>query len=131
MEGRPRRADRAGQRDLFLTDLPGLPDNIARGSDSLLWVTIASPRDPLVERRQSGPMWVRQGITRLPAALQPAPKRTIRVQAYDDSGALVRGVSVERPEDVARYHVVTGVREHDGRVRMGSLEEPAVAVLDR
>jgi hypothetical protein len=26
------------------------------------------------------------------------------------------------------YHMVTGVREHDGRVWMGSLEEPAVAV---
>jgi hypothetical protein len=28
-----------------------------------------------------------------------------------------------------RYHMVTGVREHEGRVWMGSLEEPAVAVL--
>ena len=28
------------------------------------------------------------------------------------------------------YHFVTGVREHDGRVWLGSLEEPAVAVLD-
>jgi hypothetical protein len=42
----------------------------------------------------------------------------------------VHDVSVERPEDLARYHVVTGVREHDGRVWMGSLEEPAVAVVD-
>ena len=122
--------ERAGQRDLFLEDLPGFPDNIARGSDGLLWVTIASPRDPMVEKLQSGPMWVRRGVTRLPAFLQPAPKRTIRVQAYDDSGALVHDVSVERPEDLARYHVVTGVREHDGRVWMGSLEEPAVAVVD-
>ena len=121
--------ERAGQRDLFLADLPGFPDNIARGSDGLLWVTIASPRDPLVERLQSGPMWVRRAITKLPAALQPAPKRTIRVQAFDDAGVLVHDVSVERPEDVARYHVVTGVREHDGRVWMGSLEEPAVAVV--
>ena len=28
------------------------------------------------------------------------------------------------------YHMVTGVREHEGRVWMGSLEEAAVAVLD-
>jgi sugar lactone lactonase YvrE len=122
--------DRAGQRDLFLDDLPGFPDNIARGSDGLLWVTIASPRDPMVEKLQAGPMWVRKGVTRLPAFLQPAPKRTIRVQAYDDAAALVHDVSLERPEDLARYHVVTGVREHDGRVWMGSLEEPAVAVVD-
>ena len=122
--------DRAGQRDLFVSDLPGFPDNIARGSDGLLWVTIASPRDPMVERLQSGPLWLRRAVTRLPAALQPAARRTIRVQAYDDAGRLVRDVAVERPEDVARYHVVTGVREHDGRVWMGSLEEPAVAVVD-
>ncbi len=122
--------EHAGQRDLFLDDLPGFPDNIARGSDGLLWVTIASPRDPMVEKLQAGPMWVRRGVTKLPAFLQPAPKRTIRVQAYDDAGALVHDVSVERPEDLARYHVVTGVREHDGRVWMGSLEEPAVAVVD-
>ena len=122
--------ERAGQHDTFVADLPGYPDNIARGSDGLLWVTIASPRDPLVERIQAGPMWIRRGVTKLPAALQPAPKRTIRVQAFDDVGHLVRDVVVERPEDLARYHVVTGVREHDGRVWMGSLEEPAVAVLD-
>jgi len=122
--------ERAGQRDLFHDDLPGFPDNIARGSDGLLWITIASPRDPMVEKLQSGPMWMRKGVTKLPACLQPAPKRTIRVQAYDDTGALVHDVSVDRPEDLARYHVVTGVREHDGRVWMGSLEEPAVAVVD-
>jgi hypothetical protein len=84
----------------------------------------------MVERLQSGPMWLRRGVTKLPAFLQPAPQRTIRVQAYDDSGTLVHDVSVEHPEDLARYHVVTGVREHDGRVWMGSLEEPAVAVVD-
>ena len=120
--------ERAGQRDLFLRDLPGYPDNIARGSDGLLWVTIASPRDPLVERLQTGPMWLRRSITKLPAAIQPAPKRTIRAQAFDDTGRLVRDLHLDRPEDTARYHVVTGVREHDGRVWMGSLEEPAVAV---
>ncbi|MFN8168545.1 MAG: SMP-30/gluconolactonase/LRE family protein [Candidatus Nanopelagicales bacterium] len=121
---------RAGQRDLLLADLPGYPDNIARGSDGLLWVTIASPRDPLVEKLQTGPMWLRRNVTRMPAALQPAPKRTIRVQAYDDAGRLVRDVRLERPDDRARYHVVTGVREHDGTVWMGSLEEPAVARYD-
>ncbi len=31
----------------------------------------------------------------------------------------------------AAFHMVTGVREHDGRLWLGSLHEPAVAVLDR
>ena len=79
----------AGVRDVLAGDLPGYPDNIARGSDGLIWVTIASPRDALVERLQRGPLWVRRQVTRIPEWLQPAPRRTVRVQAYDDAGRLV------------------------------------------
>jgi sugar lactone lactonase YvrE len=118
---------RSGERDLLVQDLPGYPDNISRGSDGLVWVSIASPLDPLVERLQRGPMALRRAVTRIPERLQPKPKHTIRVQAYDDSGRLVHDVDV----DDAGYHMVTGVREHHGRVWMGSLHEPAIAVFDR
>ena len=118
--------ERAGQRDHLVQDLPGYPDNIARGSDGLIWVTIASPRDPLVERLQRGPMWLRRAATRIPEAVQPKPKRTVRVQAFDDVGTLVHDIDVKTDG----YHLVTGVREHEGRVWLGSLEEAAVAVVD-
>ena len=114
-----------GRDDYLVEDLPGYPDNISRGSDGLIWVTVASPRDPLVERIQRGPMWLRRGVTRIPQPLQPGPKRTVRVQAYDDEGRLVHDLT----GDSTKYHMVTGVREHEGRVWMGSLHEPAVAVL--
>jgi sugar lactone lactonase YvrE len=118
--------ERAGTRDHLVQDLPGYPDNIARGSDGLIWVSIASPRDPVVERLQTSPPWLRRQVTRIPERLQPKPKRTVRVQAYDDAGSLVHDCDVETSD----YHMVTGVREHEGRVWMGSLHEPAVAVLD-
>lgn len=117
---------RAGERDLLAEDLPGYPDNIARGSDGLIWVSIASPVDPLVERIKAGPPWLRRQVTRIPERLQPAPKRTIRVQAFDDDGRLVHDCDVRD----GGFHMVTGVREHEGRVWLGSLHEPAVAVLD-
>ena len=115
---------RAGERDFLARDLPGYPDNIARGSDGLIWVTIASPKDPVVERLQTAPMAIRKAVTRIPEKLQPKPKETIRVQAFDDTGALVHDVDLAE----SGYHMVTGVREHDGRVWMGSLHEPAIAV---
>ena len=118
--------DRAGTRDFLVTDLPGYPDNIARGSDGLIWVTIASPRDPIVELIRKGPLGLRKQVTRIPERLQPKPKRTIRVQAFDDTGALVHDLDLEDK----RYHMVTGVREYHGRVWLGSLHEPAVAVVD-
>jgi sugar lactone lactonase YvrE len=118
--------DRQGERDLLVRDLPGYPDNIARGSDGLIWVTIASPTDPVVERLHQAPLWLRRQVTRIPERLQPKPKRTVRVQAYADDGTLVHDCDVDTPD----YHMVTGVREHDGRVWLGSLHEPAVAFLE-
>lgn len=117
---------RTGERDFLVKDLPGYPDNIARGSDGLIWVSIASPKDPLVERLQTGPLRLRKLVTRIPERLQPKPKATIRVQAYDDAGTLVHDIDLLD----AGFHMVTGVRERDGRVWMGSLHEPAVAVYD-
>ena len=119
--------ERAGQRDLLCEDLPGYPDNIARGSDGLIWVTIASPTDPVVEVvMHRAPLAVRKAVTRIPEALQPKPKRTVRVMAFDDAGAVVHDVV----GDASAYHMVTGVREHDGKLWLGSLHEPAVAVID-
>ncbi|MDQ6688470.1 MAG: SMP-30/gluconolactonase/LRE family protein [Actinomycetota bacterium] len=118
--------DRAGTHELFCEDLPGYPDNIARGSDDLVWVTIASPKDPVVELLQHrASLGVRKLVTRIPVGLQPKPKRTARVQAYDDTGRLVHDLDA----DSSTWHMATGVREHDGQVWLGSLEEPAVAVL--
>jgi len=121
---------KAGTRDLLCDELPGYPDNIARGSDDLIWVTIASPTDALVDWLQTGPKVLRRLATRLPEQLQPAPKHTIRVQAYDDDGRLIHDIDVDPAAQAMPYHMVTGVREHDGRVWMGSLQESAVAVVD-
>lgn len=121
---------RAGERDLLASDLPGYPDNISRGSDGLIWVTISSPVDALVERLGSAPMLVRKAITKIPEPLQPKPKNTIRVQAYGDDGTLVHDIDLASPTAGPGYHMVTGVREHEGKVWMGSLHEPSVAVYD-
>jgi len=118
---------RAGRCDVVVSELPGYPDNIALGSDGLIWVTIASPFDPVVDRIQrSAPLVVRRLVTRIPEALQPKPRQTARVQAYDAQGSLVNDIDA----DASAYHMVTGVREHEGRVWMGSLVESAVAVAD-
>ncbi|WP_243060879.1 SMP-30/gluconolactonase/LRE family protein [Nocardioides sp. SR21] len=117
---------KAGTRDFLVSDLPGYPDNIARGSDGLIWISLASPKDPVVELLQKAPVPIRRSVTKIPEGLQPKPKRTIRAQAYDDAGTLVHDVDL--PD--ATYHMVTGVREHDGRLWLGSLHEPAIAVVD-
>ena len=74
----------------------------------------------------TGPVPLRRLAWRLPEALQPQPKRSLRVMAFDGRGRTVHDLQ----PDATDYHFATGVREHDGRVWLGSLEEAAVAVLD-
>jgi len=113
-----------GRTEVFLDDLPGYPDNISRGTDGLVWVSIASPTDPVLEGlQQHAPLAVRKLVWRLPEAVTPKVRRTARVMAFDDDGKLVH----DRQLSTDRFHMVTGVREHKGTVWLGSLAEPAVA----
>ncbi len=116
----------AGTRDLLADELPGYPDNIARGSDGLIWVALASPRDPVVETLKSGPALLRKAAWRLPERVQPKPQRTVHVQALDDAGTVVHDCEREAGD----WHMATGVREHEGRVWLGSLVEPAIGWFD-
>jgi hypothetical protein len=60
----------------------------------------------------------------LPEPLQIKEKRTVWVRALDGAtGRIVHDYRGTHPD----YHMVTGVREHDGTVYVGSLGERAVA----
>ncbi len=117
---------RAGASTVWVDDLPGHPDNIALGSDGLVWVTVASPTDTTLILLQRSPRAVRGLVRRLPERLKPKPKETARVLAFDSVGDLVHDLDF----DATRWHVATGVREHGGRVWLGSLVQPAIAVGD-
>lgn len=108
----------------WVDDLPGHPDNIALGSDGLVWVTVASPSDRTLTLLQRSPGAVRGLVRRAPERLKPSPQRTARVLALDSTGRRVHDLDF----DSRAWHLATGVREHEGRVWLGSLAEPAIAV---
>jgi sugar lactone lactonase YvrE len=114
----------AGASTTWVDDLPGHPDNIALGSDGLVWVTAASPPDKALAVLQRSPLAVRGMARRLPDRLRPQPKETARVLALDSTGRTVHDLEF----DATHWHLATGVREHDGRVWLGSLVQPAIAV---
>lgn len=116
---------RAGQTEIFADNLPGFPDNMSTGSDGLFWVAMPVPRDRLVDRLAKLPPYVRQAVWALPERLQPAPQRTVWAVAFDEAGKVVH--DLQGPGD--RFHMVTGVREHDREVYLGSLADSAIAVM--
>ncbi|WP_033292270.1 SMP-30/gluconolactonase/LRE family protein [Amycolatopsis jejuensis] len=117
---------RAGERDLLAGNLPGFPDNIATGSDGLIWITQASPRVPALDLARRLPAPLRAAVRSLPDAWQPSPKRQVGVLAVTPDGAIER----QRRGEIPGFHLLTGLREYHGRLWFGSLEENAIGYTD-
>jgi sugar lactone lactonase YvrE len=117
--------DRAGRDEVLLDNLPGIPDNISAGSGGLIWVALPSPRDLRLDLLHARAPVLRRMAWALPQRLLPE-QRTVWTLAVDGSGAVVHDLQ----DTVPGYHMVTGVREHAGRLYLGSLAERAIAVVD-
>ncbi|RBY90417.1 SMP-30/gluconolactonase/LRE family protein [Blastococcus sp. TBT05-19] len=118
--------ERAGEAEVFVDDLPGHPDNIALGSDGLVWITLPSPRVASLAAIHRLPALLRVLISKLPPSLLPSPGRTLGVLAVDADGRLVHRFSGEIPG----FEMLTGVREAQGRLWFGSLTGSTLATLE-
>jgi sugar lactone lactonase YvrE len=113
-----------GRHEVLVESLPAFPDNIATGSDGLVWVAMASPRIALLDIAHRLHPALRKAVWALPERLQVKEKRVVWTRAIDGAtGATVHDFHGTSPD----YHMVTGVREVDGTVYLGSLGERAVA----
>ena len=63
----------AGTHDTLIDNLPGFPDNMALGSDGLIWVSLPTARNPLLDRLLPLPGVLRQLVWLLPERVQPKP----------------------------------------------------------
>jgi len=110
-----------GRTDVF-AEVPGYPDNLSLGSDGLFWCAVPGlPADSLTSIRKM-PLFLRKLIALIPESLGPKVPECCRVAAYDRDGNMVHLLD----GDTADYHYVTGVRERDGIVWIGSINEEAL-----
>jgi sugar lactone lactonase YvrE len=108
-----------------LAEIPGLPDNIARGSDGLIWIALGSPRNAVLDALLPRHPALRKAVWALPEALKPKAADVIEIQAYDESGRLVHDLRGKHPG----FHMPTGVRERDGKVWLGSIGTSSLATF--
>ena len=118
--------EHAGAARVILDNMPGMPDNMSRGSDGVFWIAMPSTRNRLLDSLLPRAGALRSMVWSLPDSLQPDADRVLWVVGIDGEGQVLRNVYVEN----ADYHYVTGVREHEGKVYLGSLAESAIGVID-
>jgi hypothetical protein len=81
--------------------------------------------NPALERIHRLPLFLRKVIGGLPEGLSPKVERCCRICAYDREGRMVHLLD----GDPSVYHYVTGVRERDGTVWLGSINEEALGTF--
>jgi sugar lactone lactonase YvrE len=113
-----------GRTEPFATNLPGFPDNLSHDGTTL-WTALASPRKAIVEFMSPRPL-LRSISFRLPDAFQPAPVRHGVVLGFDNSGNITHALE----DATGSVAITTSARMSDGRLFIGSLSEPIVAVYD-
>ncbi|MCF4997925.1 SMP-30/gluconolactonase/LRE family protein [Pseudomonas syringae] len=116
---------KAGTHDLFIDNLPGLPDNLAFNGRDRFWVALYTPRNILLDRTAEHP-FVRKMIVRMMTVLpKPVEKRAF-VLGLDLEGKVIANLQDTGADS---YSPITTVREYGDWLYFGSLKATHMARL--
>jgi sugar lactone lactonase YvrE len=119
------KGEKAGQHDVFVDNLPGLPDNLASDRSGTFWVALPSPRKADADMIQQMP-WLKRQLTKLPRAVLPKPVPYGLVIQVNEKGEIVRSL-----HDTSGQHLrmVTSAKPVNGMLYLGSLENDRIGRL--
>ena len=111
-----------GQSEVFIDNLPGFPDGISSNGRDKFWLALVTPRDQALDKLLPNP-FLRKAVLRLPAFLQPAPKRYSFVLGLDINGKVVANLQDGSPQCYAQ---IANAVERQGSLYFGSIGESTV-----
>jgi sugar lactone lactonase YvrE len=114
------------QASVFLDNLPGYPDNLMRGLDGKIWLGLAKPRNPTIDKLAQKP-WMRSLTLRLPRVMWPIPKAYGHVMAFTEDGKVVADLQ----DPIGVYPETTAVTETKDRLYVQSLHAHGLGWLPR
>lgn len=119
------KGEKAGQHEVFIDNLPGLPDNLASDRSGTFWVALPSPRKADADMIQQLP-WLKRQLTKLPRAVLPKPVPYGLVIQVNEQGEIVRSL-----HDTSGQHLrmVTSAKPVNGVLYLGSLENDRIGRL--
>ena len=110
----------SGTTEIFIDELPGLPDNINRASDGNYWLALVGIRTPTFDLAARKPAFRRRMVKQVPTDewLSPGLNHGC-VLKFDDAGNVLE--SYWDPTGIS-HSTVTSMREHKGFLYLAGLE---------
>jgi sugar lactone lactonase YvrE len=115
--------ERRGTLEVVIDNLPGFPDNIARGNHGVYWLGLVSPRSKPLDMMSNSPA-LRKMTQRLPAFMRPQAQRFGHIVAINDAGDVVFNLQ----DPLGMYGQTTGALEVGDKLYVSSLHETALGV---
>lgn len=119
------KGDKAGNHDVFIDNLPGLPDNLESDHAGTFWVAMPSPRKADADFLHQHP-WLKAQISKLPRMFWPKATRYGLVIAINEQGEITRSL-----HDTSGSHLsmVTSAKPVGDYLYLGSLENDRIGKL--
>lgn len=114
-----------GKSEIFIDNLPGLPDNLQGDRAGTFWVALPSPRKADADFILPHP-WLKAQLAKLPRPLLPKPTPYGLVLALDENGKVLRSL-----HDTSGQHLrmITSAKPVGDYLYFGSLENDRIGRL--
>ena len=117
------KGNKAGTHDIFMDNLPGIPDGISANGDGTFWLALFSPRNAMLDSLSDKPL-LRKVAFRMPSFLQPQPVHHGFVLCLDEQGQVTHNL---QDNSDGAFAPITSAEQHGNTLYLGSLTEPRFA----
>lgn len=120
------KGNKVGQREIFIDNLPGFPDNITRNQKGEFWVSLFTIRNDRMDNMHPSPF--KKSLTsKLPKFLWPKPEPFGYVLKLDQDG--IANLSLMDSKG-AHLKEITSAIEKNGKLYLGSLYNDRIGILN-
>lgn len=119
------KGEHVGSHDLFIDNLPGLPDNLSFNGSDRFWVALYSPRNPLLDGFAGYPLLRKVMVRALMVVPRPIERKAF-VLGLDTDGKVIANL---QDGSTGNYSPITTAREYGDWLYLGSLKSTSMARL--
>lgn len=115
----------AGQKKIFIENLPGFPDGISSSGRGTFWVALPTTRNSQADGMHPYP-WIKNQIAKLPESMRPKPEMYGLILELSESGEVLR--SLHDPTG-KHFPFITSVQERGDAIYLGTLIGDSIGKL--